>query len=57
MRRIDTWLNIQRYVNEAARVASAVPSRLNDIEVWAKAGASHRKRERARRRLEVMRLV
>ncbi|MBV9159439.1 MAG: hypothetical protein JO019_02455 [Candidatus Kaiserbacteria bacterium] len=44
MKRIDTWLDIKKYIDESARAAAAVIPRPGEVEMFAR--ASRRKRER-----------
>lgn len=44
MKKIDSWLDIQRFVREASTVALKEPERTADVEVIAKTGAKRRAR-------------
>lgn len=55
MKKIDTWLGIQRYISEASRAASEIPKSHENFEVVAKLArvkiaAKHRRGSTAKAR-------
>ena len=57
MKKIDTWLDIQRYVGEASRTSTSVLTPRPDVEVWARLPAQAGVRSRRMKKWRALRTL